>query len=278
MDDNMITEDEIKNLVEQYLTNRMNTTEDLVAMLNLLQLNSNIRLDTIIDSIVDTNNKNNKNNDNGKNNDIVYETINEKIDKLIELLNTKLNEPIVTYSDSQKYVGTFKGTEGYALTNADIDEIVNVMIGDKAITGIAKEVISKHEKVVLISGTDSEPYVIPAVKGIRMNKNQVMSSLEIRDLSTYISNITDCVDFSVVTIYIANSLDQTLTIQVKGNVEDSKSGAVNIGSTFTVASNDYEARTLEPTDEGWLPYIYFTVVASTEPSSGNVTGTILRRN
>lgn len=272
----MMTENEIKDLVEQYLTNRMNTTEDLVAMLNLLQLNSNIRLDTIIDSIVDTNNKNNENSENDENKN--YETINDKIDKLIELLDIKLNEPNITYSDTQKYVGTFKGTEGYALTNADIDEIVNVMIGDEAITGIAKEIISKHEKVVLISGTDSEPYVIPTIKGIRMNKNQVMTNLEIRDVNTYTSDITDCNDFSVVTIYIANSLDQLITIQVKGNIEDSKSGAVNIGSTFTVASNDYEARTLEPTDEGWLPYIYFTVVASSKPSSGSVTSTILRRN
>ena len=272
----MMTENEIKDVVEQYLTGRMTTTEDLVAMLNLLQLNSNIRLDTIIDSIVDTNSENIENSENDDNEN--YETINDKIDKLIELLNTKLNEPNITYSDTQKYVGTYKGTEGYTLSNANIDEMVNVMVGDKAIICIAKEVVSKHEKVILISGTDTEPYVIPAIKGVRTSKNQVMTNLEIRDLKTYNSDITDCVDFSVVTIYIANSLDQIITIQVKGNIENSKSGAVNIGSTFTVANSDYEARTLEPTDEGWLPYIYFTVVASSKPNSGNVTSTILRRN
>lgn len=272
----MLTENEIKDLVEGHLTDRIYKVDDLVAMLNLLQLNSNNRLDDIIRSITDEYNDEDENKDEDRNED--NKTINDKINKLVELLDAKLNEPIITYSAAQKYVDTFKGTEGYALTSANIDDIINVMIGDEAISGIAKEVISKHEKVVLINGTDTEPYVIPSVKGVRNTRNQVISGLEIRDTKTYNSDIVNCEDFSVATIYVANNLDQIITIQVKGNIENSKYGAVNIGSTFTVAASDYEARTLEPTDEGWLPYIYFTVVASSIPSLGSVTSTILRRN
>ena len=252
-----ITEDNIRELTNTHLLDKVSSVDDLVALSNILQLNLNSRMDVLIEH----------------NKQILL-----AIGNLNKSICAGLCSGISITNTTQKYLDTIKGTEGYALSSANIDERLDVIIGNIIIKCVAKEIISKHEKIVLVGGTENEPYAVPAIKGIRMNKNQVMINLEIRDVNTHTSDIADCSDFSVVTIYIANSLDQSITIQVKGNIEDSKSGAVNIGSTFTVAAGDYEARTLEPTDEGWLPYVYFTVVASTEPSLGSVTGTILRRN
>ena len=81
---------------------------------------------------------------------------------------------------------------------------------------------------------------------------------------------------SPVTIFVENGLDQDVTIQVKGNRVKSTSGAINVGSSFTVAKNSNDARTLTPDTSGWLPYIYVELQCSTAPSSGSVTVYLVR--
>ena len=76
---------------------------------------------------------------------------------------------------------------------------------------------------------------------------------------------------SPVTIFVENGLDQDVTVQVKGNRQSSTSGAINVGSSFTVSANSNDARTLTPDTSGWLPYLYVELQCNTAPSSGNIT-------
>lgn len=87
------------------------------------------------------------------------------------------------------------------------------------------------------------------------------------------------IDYSLlklpVTIYIINSLDQDVTVQIKGNIEKSTTNAVNVGSSFTVSAGSPDARTLTPDTSGWLPYLYLELTCSTAPSSGSITAYIV---
>ena len=74
-----------------------------------------------------------------------------------------------------------------------------------------------------------------------------------------------------VTIFVENGLDQDVAVQVKGNRQKSTTGAINVGSSFTVSANSNDARTLTPDTSGWLPYLYVELQCSTAPSSGNIT-------
>ena len=76
---------------------------------------------------------------------------------------------------------------------------------------------------------------------------------------------------SPVTIFVENGLDQDVAVQVKGNRQKSTTGAINVGSSFTVSANSNDARTLTPDTSGWLPYLYVELQCSTAPSSGNIT-------
>jgi hypothetical protein len=75
----------------------------------------------------------------------------------------------------------------------------------------------------------------------------------------------------VISIFVDNSLDQSVTIQLKANRANSSTGAVNVGSSFSVAASSTDSRSLTPDTAGWLPYLFATVVCSVAPASGNLT-------
>ena len=79
-----------------------------------------------------------------------------------------------------------------------------------------------------------------------------------------------------VTVFVENSLDQDVTVQVKANRVKSTTGAVDVGSSFTVPAGSSDARTLTPDTSGWLPYLYVELKCSTAPSSGSVTVHLVR--
>jgi len=60
-------------------------------------------------------------------------------------------------------------------------------------------------------------------------------------------------ELKLISIYIDNSLNQDVTIQVKANRESQ------------------DARTLSPETSGWLPYIMVEVQCSVAPVSGSLT-------
>ena len=200
-------------------------------------------------------------------------TVNVDLSELI----TRLEDGIIIYQNDNRHYGSLIGSEGYALSSADIGESVSVMFGTNSYLSIAKERILKYEKVASIGGTDAEPHVISAFKGVRTDEIDGLLNYEIRNTSIHRSEIANDTTFSIVTLHVENTLDQAVTIQIKGNILSSLNGAVDMGSSFTVAPSDFEARTIVVASDGWMPYIYFEASCSTAPTSGNITGKFVMR-
>ena len=108
-------------------------------------------------------------------------------------------------------------------------------------------------------------------------ERQVMEDVEIRDTDPHDSDIADVRNFNIITIFVDNDLNQAVSVQVKGNRVNSITGAVNIGSAFTVAADDTESRTLTPDTSGWLPYIFVTVTASVAPTEDAINVYIIKK-
>jgi len=79
-----------------------------------------------------------------------------------------------------------------------------------------------------------------------------------------------------VTIYVENSLDQPVTVQILGAPSNPPSSTVPIGTSFTVNAGSADFRTLIPEQSGWTPYITVSVSCSTAPASGSVRVILLR--
>ena len=101
--------------------------------------------------------------------------------------------------------------------------------------------------------------------------------LEIRDTDPHDSDIASCRAHTIITVFVDNDLNQDVSVQVKGNRVNSVTGAVNIGSAFTVAADDRESRTLTPDTSGWLPYIFVTVTASVAPTEDAINVYIIKK-
>ena len=98
---------------------------------------------------------------------------------------------------------------------------------------------------------------------------------KIRDTASHDSGIAEWQENAPLTIYIRNTHDQAITVQIKGNSQKTTLGSVNIGSAITVSANSEESRTLTADTSGWLPYIYATATASTTPTTGEITITAI---
>jgi len=190
----------------------------------------------------------------------------------LDALIARIDEGIITFSNDNKYYGSLVGSEGYALGSADVNGMVSVMVGTNAYPCIAKENILKFEKVALIGGTDDEPHVISAFKGVRTNEVDGLLNYSITNTLTHFSNIVDDIKFGIVTLHVANTLDQDVVIQMRGNILNSREGAIEMGTSFTVLSSNYAARTITTVGDGWMPYVYFEATCATAPTSGNITG------
>jgi len=99
---------------------------------------------------------------------------------------------------------------------------------------------------------------------------------EIRDTKTHTSDIFNVGEYSVYTVYITNRLDQAITIQVKANRTKETAGAVDVGSSFSVASNTEESRTFAAEDV-FLPFVFITAVCSVAPISGSLSAYLLKK-
>ena len=199
------------------------------------------------------------------------------VDVSLDELIARIDEGIITYDNDNKYYGSLVGSEGYALSSADIGELVSVMFGTNSYLCIAKERILKYEKVASIGGTDSEPHIISAFKGVRTNEVDGFLNYDIRDTSVHNSEIANDTTFSIVTLHVSNTLDQDVSIQIKGNILNSREGAIDMSSAFTTLASNYAARTITIQGEGWMPYVYFEATCSTAPTSGNITGKFIMR-
>ena len=195
----------------------------------------------------------------------------------LDELIARIDDGITIYSNDNKYNVSLVGSEGYALGSADINGMVSVMVGTNSYTCIAKERILKYEKVALIGGTDSEPHVISAFKGVRTNEVDGLLTYIISDTQTHFSDIVDDINFGIVTLHVANTLDQTVAVQMKGNIINARAGAIDMGTSFDVLTSNYAARTITTEGDGWMPYVYFEATCTTAPTSGAITGKFVMR-
>lgn len=122
-----------------------------------------------------------------------------------------------------------------------------------------------------------ESFTIPLVGS--PEEEYVFTNEEIRDAVAHNSAIANMTRYKLITIYVANTLDQIISIRVRGNQTNSTTGATNVGGAFNVAATTgIEARILTPDTSGWLPFIYITATAAATPTSGSVDVTITGRN
>jgi hypothetical protein len=73
-----------------------------------------------------------------------------------------------------------------------------------------------------------------------------------------------------VTVFISNSLDQAVNVQVVACRDSACSDSVDVGSAITVPAGSKDARTLTPDTSGWLPFITVRVWCTTVPTSGSL--------
>jgi hypothetical protein len=74
----------------------------------------------------------------------------------------------------------------------------------------------------------------------------------------------------IISIFVDNGLNQSVTVQLKANREGAYAKSVNVGSAFTVNASGQDSRTLTPDSCGWLPYITVEVSCATAPTSGTL--------
>lgn len=120
----MVSEDEIEALVNRQWADRRSSIDEIMSMVAITQIKTNEKINILIDTL-------------SKGLDI-DPTINPTID----------------------YTTSLKGLEGYALTNADKDGQIAVIVGNRAITGIAKNDIIQYEKVIITGGDDMQPDIV----------------------------------------------------------------------------------------------------------------------
>lgn len=110
-------------------------------------------------------------------------------------------------------------------------------------------------------------------------ESQIFTDYAITDTNPHDSSIFNTSRYKFVTLYIENTHNQVLTVQVKANRLNSITGAVNVGTSFTVsATTGIEARTIIIDNDGYLPYYLIEASAAVAPLSGNVNAYAIGRN
>lgn len=107
--------------------------------------------------------------------------------------------------------------------------------------------------------------------------DRIFKDKEIRDTNAHNSDVVDCINYNVMTIWIENGLDQNISVQVKGNRVNSVTDAVDVGNAFNVATLDREAMTIVPANEGFLPCIFIEVTAAGVPIISNLNAYLIKK-
>ena len=116
----------------------------------------------------------------------------------------------------------------------------------------------------------------------------ILSSKEIRDTSTHNSDIVDCRIYNLVTFFIINTLNQSVTVQVKGNhrwllADGSLDTAsiygfpLDVGAPFTVAPNGPGAKVIAAAVDGMLECMFIACSCSVAPTTGSLSARALKK-
>jgi len=93
---------------------------------------------------------------------------------------------------------------------------------------------------------------------------------EIRDTLEHFSEVCNWVKPKPLTIWVSNTLDQTVTIQPLGNILPSRIGSVAVGASVDVASNTQTYITLVPVNVGYVPHVLVKASCTTAPTMGKL--------
>jgi hypothetical protein len=98
-----------------------------------------------------------------------------------------------------------------------------------------------------------------------------MVDIAIRDTANHDTDMSNTGEFNAETIMVENTLDQTVTFQLKGTIAGTNVWC-NVGPTFTVTNgtNDYE------TVSDYFPCYKLTASCSTAPTSGDLNVWIIK--
>ena len=116
----------------------------------------------------------------------------------------------------------------------------------------------------------------------------ILSSEAIRDTSGRDSEIVDCRIYNLVTFFIASTLNQPVTVQVRGNYRwlnadgslDTTSiylYPLDIGAPFVVGANEPGAKVIDGDIDGILECMFITCTCSIAPTSGVLTARALKK-
>ena len=116
----------------------------------------------------------------------------------------------------------------------------------------------------------------------------LFSSLAIRDTNTHNSDIADCRIYNLVTFFVANTLNQAVTVQIKGNyrwllADGSLDTAsiygfpLDVGASFVVAPNEPGAKVIAASVDGILECMFIECSCSDAPTSGVLSARALKK-
>jgi hypothetical protein len=102
------------------------------------------------------------------------------------------------------------------------------------------------------------------------DEDRVFVEEQIRDIVTHNSVVSPSAEFRAKTIFIANGLDQAVTLQLRG----ARDGIfVNVGDPFIIAANSNGYQTVED----YFPKYDLTAQCSIAPISGALNVWIIKR-
>ena len=209
----MVTEEEIKSLVNKQWLDRQSNIDEIMSMVAITQIKTNEKLNILIDTLSQGIG--------------IDPTINPTID----------------------YTTSLKGLEGYALTNADKDGQIAIIVGNRAVTGVAKNDIVQYEKVIITGGDDMQPDIvaIPLVmKTIINNEIEQSNILLNKDALDINAGNNIAADGSYKQFDIIDFADNAKILQV--TITQLTSGAANY--TFEIWEKD--SSNYSVTDRGHL--------------------------
>ena len=99
------------------------------------------------------------------------------------------------------------------------------------------------------------------------SEDKIFDDLEIRDTSEHTSDPSENRGFIPKTIIIHNHLNQPVNAQLQGDINDSFSNPIDLGSEMSVSANTDDYATL--TD--YFPFYQVVVSCGTAPTSGGIT-------
>jgi len=99
------------------------------------------------------------------------------------------------------------------------------------------------------------------------SEDKIFDALAIRDTNDHNSTVSEERGFIPKTVIVHNHLDQTVTCQVQGDIEDGFSNPIAISDPFNVSgtTDDYETLT------DYFPFMRVVASCSVSPTTGTLT-------